>query len=271
MPSSANKGYTQPAFNTEVGTWGTDLNTNFSGIVDNNLGGVSSVSLSNVNVTLTSTQAQNLVIKLSGTLLTNVVVSSPNIGFCIVENNTTGAFTVTWQANFGAGAVGSGLVLGQGSRSFILSDTSAGARTADSGIVPSGTKTTFFQAAAPTGWTQVTTLNDYLPRIINGTGGGSSAGTGFSSVNASVTTAGHTLTIAEMPSHNHTDSGHTHSLGINGVSGGAGGSGYFVGNVPAYTSGTGTANISSTGGGGSHSHGLSLNISYLDMILCSRN
>ena len=271
MPTTANKGYSQPTFNSNVGTWGvTDLNGN-SSILDNNLGGVASISLSNANVTLSSSQAQNLVIKLSGTLSANVVVSSPNIGFCMVENNCTGAYTVNWVANFGSGSVGSQYLLGQGMRALLVSDTSAGARVADSGLVPSGTRTTFFQASAPTGWTQVTTLNDYLPRIVNGTGGGTSAGTGFSSVNASVTTAGHTLTTAEMPSHTHTDSGHTHPLA--GYQFAAGGNNFYsyitVGS--GITSGIGHASLSNTGGGGSHSHGLTLNISYLDLILCSRN
>jgi len=162
MPSSTNKGYTQPTYNSEVGTWGTDINTNFSGIVDSNLGGVASISLSNANVTLSSAQAQNLVIKLSGTLSTNVIISSPIVGFCIVENNTSGAHTVTWQANFGSGNIGSGFVLGQGSRTFLVSDTSAGARTVVSGVLVSGTITTFYQASAPPGWTQVTFYNDYL-------------------------------------------------------------------------------------------------------------
>ena len=159
MPSSANKGYTQPAFNTEVGTWGTDLNTNFSGIVDLNLGGVVSVSLSNVNVTLSSAQAQNLTVFLTGTLTGSVVVSTPCIGFFFIVNNTTGAFTMSIQANFGSGAVGSALAVSQGTRQLFVSDTTNGVQLATSAM-PSGTKTVFYQASAPSGWTQVVTLND---------------------------------------------------------------------------------------------------------------
>ena len=73
----------------------------------------------------------------------------------------------------------------------------------------------------------------------------------------------HTLTTAEMPAHNHTDSGHTHSsshwnyrnhgdpsgnaMGIDD----GGSSGGSVGTV-GVSVGTGTANIQNTGGGGAH-------------------
>lgn len=136
MPTSPNKGYTQPTYNTEVGTWGTDINTNLTGIIDSNLGGTTSVSLSNSNVTLTSTQAQNLTIYLTGTLLTNVTVYSPNIGFCWIVNNTTGSYTVTYQSNFGSGVVGSAITLPQGVRSVITSDTVNGATLGAINVAP---------------------------------------------------------------------------------------------------------------------------------------
>jgi len=270
MPSSPNKGYTQPAFNTEVGTWGTDINSNFSGIVDNNLGGTTSVSLTNTNVTLTSSQAQNLTVFLTGTLTGSVVVSTPCIGFFWIVNNTTGAFTVSIQANFGSGAVGSASNVPQGARVLFVSDTTNGVQTGSSSF-PSGTNTVFYQASAPSGWTQVVTLNDYLPRIVSGTGGAATSGSGFSSINASVTTAGHTLTTAEMPSHSHTDNGHTHPLtAYGGVAGGASFAALASAGSGAAT-GTGFASLSNTGGGAAHTHGLTLGISYLDLILCQKN
>ena len=131
MPSSANKGYTQPTYNSEVGSWGSDVNTNLTGIVDLNLGGQVSVALSSTNVTLTSGaagQMQNLIVTLTGTLLANVTVSSAAIGFYLVENRTTGAFSVTWAANFGAGAVGTSWVIPQGYSVLFFSDTTYGAR-----------------------------------------------------------------------------------------------------------------------------------------------
>ena len=41
--------------------------------------------------------------------------------------------------------------------------------TAATASVPSGAITNFANAAAPTGWTQVTTYNNYALRIVNGT------------------------------------------------------------------------------------------------------
>ena len=274
MPTTANKGYNTPAYNTLVGTWGTGsggLNETF-GIQDNNLGGVASVSLSNANVTLSSAQAQNLVIKLSGTLLANVTVYSPIVGFCIVENNTSGAYTVTWQANFGSGNIGSGLTLGQGARTFLVSDTSAGVRVVDTGSVPSGTRTVYYQASAPTGWSQVTSYNDYAFRVVSGTGGGATTlSRGFSAGMGSINVDGHAITISEMPSHNHLDSGHAHSIGQSVAI--AGGSSWLAPyqNNSAGSTGIGYANIGNTGGDSAHVHSLTIGISYLDLIICQRN
>jgi hypothetical protein len=131
MPSSPNKGYTQPTYNSEVGSWGTDVNANLTGIVDLNLGGLAAVSLSSTNVTLTTGatgQMQNLIVALTGTLLASVTVSSAAVGFYLVENRTTGAFTVTWAANFGGGTVGTAWVIPQGYSGLFFSDTTYGAR-----------------------------------------------------------------------------------------------------------------------------------------------
>jgi hypothetical protein len=138
MPATTFKGYTVPAYNTEVGTWGTDINSNFTGIADLNVGGQTSITLSGTNVTLTTGatgQMQNVIISLTGTLLASVTVSSAAVGFYAVENGTTGAFNVTWQANFGSGPVGSGIVIPQGTRTWIISDTTSGARACPTGLV----------------------------------------------------------------------------------------------------------------------------------------
>ena len=131
MPNTPNKGYTIPGFNTEIGSWGTDVNVNLTGIIDLNLGGQVNVALSSTNVTLTTTatgQMQNLIVTLTGVLLTNVTVSSAAVGFYLVENRTTGTFTVTWAANFGGGTVGTAWVIPQGYSGLFFSDTTYGAR-----------------------------------------------------------------------------------------------------------------------------------------------
>ena len=272
MPTTANKSYSTPAYNTAIGTWGTsDMNGNFTAI-DYNLGGVTTVTLSNANVTLNSTQAQNLTVFLTGTLSASVTVSTPCVGFFWIVNNTTGAYTVNIQANFGSGAVGSAVPVTQGSRILFVSDTTNGLQLGASSFA-SGTTTVFYQASAPSGWTQSASLNDYALRIVSGTGGSShSNGNGVSALGGIINSNGYTLTITDIPSHNHTDYGHVHSgvYGPYGLAAG-GGSGFYVAGSPSANTGTGYANISYTGGGGPHAHGVPINLNYADLILCVKN
>ena len=69
--------------------------------------------------------------------------------------------------------------------------------------LPAGTTIPFFQAAAPSGWTQVTSHNDKALRVVNGAGGGSAGTHGLSSPPS--TTHTHT-----GPSHTHTVDAHVH-------------------------------------------------------------
>lgn len=91
--------------------------------MDLNLGGVTNVGLSNVNVVLTTglaSQASGLIIRLSGTLSANVSVTLPAVGsFYYVDNLCAGPFYVQLIA-------GAGQTIGvpQGSRSAIFTDGS---------------------------------------------------------------------------------------------------------------------------------------------------
>ena len=139
---------------------------------------------------------------------------------------------------------------------------------------PSGTKMVFFQASAPTGWTQDTANNDKALRVVSGTGGGAGGSTGFSSAfththSDSFASAAHTLTTSEIPSHAH---------GIYGVEndGGGGGAGERPTRGSALMSSTNL--VESVGGGGSHSHTLSGSVTsatiapyYIDVIVCSKD
>lgn len=69
--------------------------------------------------------------------------------------------------------------------------------------------------------------------------------------------ATHTLTITEMPSHSHTDSGHAHSIQYQSGPTGSGtywDSSYYGGPSTSNNIDTGYANIQSTGGGGAHNN-----------------
>lgn len=130
------------------GTWGGVLNSNVFQIIDNVLGGVQTLSLSNSNVALNTTQGQNNFIKLTGTLLGNVDVTFPAIGRTyFVLNNTTGNFTVTLKCAGG----GTSAVIPQGRGGFIVLD--AVNVTLDTAPqLPAGAVTAFAMSTVPTGW-----------------------------------------------------------------------------------------------------------------------
>lgn len=106
--------------------------------------------------------------------------------------------------------------------------TTAFVQNALGAYIPSGTKVLFYQAAAPTGWTQLTTVSDSAIRIVSGAGGGSTGGNAFSSTfvsqavtgsvsiaTATGTVGGTALTTEQLPSHNHGVNDPTHSHGVN--------------------------------------------------------
>lgn len=133
--------------------------------------------------------------------------------------------------------------------------------------IPSGTKTNFFQAAAPTGWTQCTTYNDYAIRIVNGTGGGTGGSVNFSTAFASQAVGGTvsctTLSTSQIPSHTHT---------INFVTSSTGGANPVTDKNGCTLLRTSNA----TGGGGSHNHSFSgtainLAVRYVNNIIAVKS
>lgn len=119
MTTTANRGYTKPTVGADFGVWGNYLNTNFD-ILDANLAGVNSVAVSNSNVTVTGSQAQNLVQKLTGTLAANISYSMPAAQGCwIISNQTNGAYTVTVNTQAGGSL---GIPVAQNTSQWIWSD-----------------------------------------------------------------------------------------------------------------------------------------------------
>lgn len=127
--------------------------------------------------------------------------------------------------------------------------------------VPSGSYMIFVQTAAPTGWTKQTTHDNKALRIVSGTAssGGSVAFTSafasqgisgtVSSATSTGTVGGTTLTVAQIPSHNHG------GANVN-ANAGYGADTQYNPDDDILNTANGTGY---TGGGGSHTHSLTMN------------
>lgn len=132
---------------------------------------------------------------------------------------------------------------------------------------PSGTRLSFQQTSAPTGWTKDTTaaINDSILRLVTGSVG-SGGSTAFSTYNGVTSTGAFTLSTSEMPSHNHQQRMNSNpGLKTQGVIWSSSG----ASNATPVTTNQPTSN--NTGGGGSHSHSLTRNIKYYDFIIASKD
>lgn len=270
MPYTSNKGYSVQTAGSNPGTWGAgssdSLNTGVFEILDSNMGGITSLSLSSTSVALTQTQARNAMLRLSGTLLANIVVSPDTgvlmTGFYYWENLTTGSFSVTL-----TNAAGS-VVLPQARRGVVWIDTTngprivaiAGSATADP--IPTGTVMVFYQNAAPTGWTIVSALNDYALKIVSSAGGVASGTVAYSTLFGRTATDAHTLSVTEIPSHTHVTNGQITDNTFTF----AGGGGNPLYGEPRKADGVTEA----TGGGGSHSHNIDMRVQTASVILATK-
>ena len=132
---------------------------------------------------------------------------------------------------------------------------------------PSGTKQVFFQASAPTGWTQDTAsgLANAAMRVVVGSGGGTGGSDTFQttfassrstetkdlpvagSVSLSGTVGGKTLSTPEIPAHNHPFTVFNQSN--ENIQGEGATGGNYSGTKPSAVN-----QMGNTGGGGSHTH-----------------
>ncbi len=151
----------------------------------------------------------------------------------------------------------------------------------DSTAIPKGTRMLFYQASAPSGWTQLkdTELTDATIRLVTG-GAGVTEGSrafqdvfkdGLASTNAAAggTVGNTTLTESQMPSHRHSittcaDNGTSNSYPM-----GPGDTQRTQTNWTANTGGSGAHAHSFTGT--SHNHSLNLNVKRATCMVCSKN
>lgn len=266
MPSTTNKGLEIQTTGSNSGTWGQVLNDSMISYVDVMLGGITALSLSATNVALTQAQARNALLRLTGTLTAGVSISPDTgvlmTGFYYFENLTSGAFQVTFVNSI------SGVVLPQGRRGVCWVDATngirimglAGSSTADP--IPTGTNMVFFQSAAPSGWTQYTSLNEYNMRVVSGTGGGTSGSVSYSTLFGRLNTDNYTLTTNDIPSH-----AHSFTYTATAATGSAT-------PVPTTFASSGLSNsvtTAATGGGNGHSHNIDMRVLTANVIMATRN
>ncbi len=117
-PQSANVGVYLPLLNSDVGSWNQPCNANFS-VIDSLASNVATMGLTNVPVSLTVPpnsgaswsgpyQSQSALIRLTGTITANIVLTIPRAGFFIVENlcTPTGYYYVQLVSSGGGNAIG---------------------------------------------------------------------------------------------------------------------------------------------------------------------
>jgi hypothetical protein len=134
-----------------------------------------------------------------------------------------------------------------------------------------GTRMIFFQSSAPNGWTQVTSNNDAMLRIVSGAGGGS--GGSASPISHAHTTAGNTLQMFNLPA----EMGQYINLSITTGGGGSDGIDHTSSNHVA--GGTSESTVSSnpvsipSSQGAAHFHGDTgtIDFKYINVITASKD
>tara|TARA_Y100001972_G_scaffold12673_1_gene13507 strand:+ start:159 stop:1205 length:1047 start_codon:yes stop_codon:yes gene_type:complete len=180
-----------------------------------------------------------------------------------IYNSVDKLGATTFKGDVTAGDSGEIILRGNGA---VTATTFVGSGSNLTGVepFPSGTKQVFYQASAPTGWTQdtATALGNAAMRVVVGTGGGTGGGDTFQTVfgtsksteskdlpvsgSVSGTVGGKTLSTPEIASHTHPVTTFSQDPG--------GGSADRIGRVQRAQSSFTADPTGSAGGGGSHSH-----------------
>lgn len=142
-----NLGLTVPTVGGDAGpAFAEEINGDLV-IIDGIYGGVNSLNVSGAaNVTLTTTQAQNLIQQFTGTLTGKITVFAPAVGaFYAVENATTGQFGLS----FGCTGGGNVQIIPQGLSTWLWTDGS------------------FTRLSNPPGWQEIATYSASAAASLN--------------------------------------------------------------------------------------------------------
>lgn len=158
-------------------------------------------------------------------------------------------------------------------RTLLVQADSAAARAvlgaAAGDLIPAGTVMLFFQATAPTGWTQLTTHDNKALRIVSGAGGSTGGSVTFTNAFAAQAVAGSnsatTLTSSQIPWHTH-----------NTIFYGTFGSGTAPSSGGSPSGAVSIATDGGVGGGASHNHtftgtAINLAVQYIDLIIARKD
>jgi hypothetical protein len=268
---------TLPAVNGTVLTTGTTLTVAQGGTGLTSSGTAGNILTSNGTTWASSAPAASVTALAAGTgisvsgstgsvTVSNTGVTSAAAGTGISVSGSTGGVTFT---NTGVTSLtaGSGISVSASTGSVTITNTQA--------AIPAGTNMLFFQASAPTGWTQYTSADNRALRVVSGTGGGGGGSIAFSTMFTGAYPVGSTaITEAEMPSHTHgvTDPGHSHIYGAVTAGSGAGAASGTDAPVVNISTGSSTTDITinATGGSQGHNHTIPA-LAYADVIICTKN
>ena len=283
------------------------------GYLSKSVAGSADVTLTTANASATA-ESSNKVIELTGTLTGNITVFIPaKENNYFIYNNTAGSYTVSIAPT---GHTANNTPIAQGAKTLVYCTSNrvedlfgddlkvTGSVTATSFVgsgasltgidaFPAGTSMLFQQTAAPTGWTKQTTHNNKSLRIVSGsvsTGGSNtftaafntnqtvSGTTGGTAVTITGSTAGHSLTQAELPDVTlaTTQKCKTEDKGpLNRGSSSGGGAGYETIDVPLGGSSSAHTHAAGTLAGSSHTHSFSdtfnLDVQYVDFIIANKD
>jgi len=127
-PTTPNLVLAQPIRGTDTGVWDIPVNGN-TGIIDQAFGSVTTLALSSTPVTLTASQAQNSVIRLTGTLLGIVQIFLPSIyKFWTVDNQLLNSPSSFCAVLISTGASGQGIGLPPGTQDVFYDGTTVNFR-----------------------------------------------------------------------------------------------------------------------------------------------
>ena len=273
-------------YNSALGVWAVLTNTDDGNIIANNVAVTSSVTSDTMTATgnITGGNLRTSGVTIDASAVTGV--STLSATGTVTAGNVSTAGTVSATGNITGNVIAANVVNTVGNITG-GNVTTAGKITATTfeGVFPSGTKMMFVQTAAPTGWTKDTTHDNKALRVVSGTastGGTVAFTTAFASkaVSGTIanTTAGGTvgdttLTIAQIPSHNHGLEQGPYTGGGNYTPPGSNNQ-FSVNAQTTHTGGGGSHNHSFTGTAHNHSFtgtAIDMAVQYVDTIIATKD